>query len=334
MNGMSSAPQDWMSPEIVEVVKSATVFLKVDTGFRSRTGSAFVLKRDGNLIHLVTNEHVIRAAEPAAALFEAVFFSGTPLERRVRAEIAGSDPYRDLAILKAEMENPPSPLELVSSGDLRELLPVFIFGFPFGRSLSMTDANPSVTITKGHISKILPNEYGEPARIQIDGHINRGNSGGPVVDSQGRVVGIATESVKKAGIGLAIPVTEIREMLAGRVLNTRMMPLETGAEFSDVFVCAEVGAPLGSFREVSVLLTPWERVISFPSPDDKGLWPALPNAREYALAIRGRYAVRGIRFDRKHLARELVFLLQIRYVRADGQVRFTQPGDFRVHFSN
>src|SRR5438046_133142 len=88
-------------------------------------------------------------------------------------------------------------------------------GAATGTALSTTRGNPAVTVGKGTVSSLREDEAGEVAVVQIDGDINPGNSGGPVVDGQGRLVGIAVAKITGTRIGLAIPPSELTKMLDG-----------------------------------------------------------------------------------------------------------------------
>jgi hypothetical protein len=74
-------------------------------------------------------------------------------------------------------------------------MPLFAFGFPFGEALARHKGNPAITVSKGSISSLRRDDGGELAIVQIDGELNPGNSGGPVVDAQGRLVGVAVAKV-------------------------------------------------------------------------------------------------------------------------------------------
>ncbi len=76
------------------------------------------------------------------------------------------------------------------------------FGFPFGKALSTTKGNPAVTVGKASVSSLRTGPDGGLAYVQIDGNLNPGNSGGPVVDAKGRLVGVAVATIKDGqGIG-------------------------------------------------------------------------------------------------------------------------------------
>ncbi len=167
-------------------------------------GSGFVLDRDG---HILTNYHVIRSARD----IEVNFSDGSIFP----AQVVGVDPRNDVAVLK--IDAPPErliPVELGSSSDLLVGQRTVVIGNPFGQFGN--------TLTTGVISALDRTLEGPDGRtitgiIQTDAAINRGNSGGPLLDSSGRVIGINTAifspSGASAGVGFAIPVDTVRRLL-------------------------------------------------------------------------------------------------------------------------
>src|SRR5260370_13854932 len=126
------------------------------------------------------------------ATISRVFWSGTRKEQSYTAKGVASDRKRDLAILKlTNCKDLAKPIDIARAPNLQETMPVYVLGFPFGNSLSTNRGNPAITIGKGSISSIRPYDRDQVALVQIDGALNPGNSGGPVVDSQGRLVGVA-----------------------------------------------------------------------------------------------------------------------------------------------
>jgi S1-C subfamily serine protease len=167
-------------------------------------GSGFVLDEQG---HIVTNYHVIENAQEV----EVTFLDETTLP----AEIVGSDPRNDIAILRVEaLPGSLTPVELGNSGDLRVGQRTVVIGNPFGQF--------GGTLTAGVISALNRSLEGQDGRqmtgiIQTDAAINSGNSGGPLLDSSGRVIGINSAifspSGTSAGVGFAIPVDTLRRLL-------------------------------------------------------------------------------------------------------------------------
>ena len=227
----SARKDDAIPLSVLEEIKSATVFIKVESGGAAASGSGFVMRVDGDTGYVVTNHHVITMPEQSlfgprpfgrprfvkpggVPTITLVFRSGTPKEQSVRAAIAADDSQRDLAVLKVTgVANLPAPIDFSRNPDLVETMPVFLFGFPFGEALDLNKGNPAITVGKGSVSSLRMNARGEVRRIQIDGDLNPGNSGGPVVDAKGRLVGVAVAKVTGTRIGLAIPPSELTKML-------------------------------------------------------------------------------------------------------------------------
>lgn len=243
--------QDSIPPEVLQKVKQASVFIKVSLGPLEFSGSGFVVQADGQTVYLVTNEHVVAkpnleglgALPPGLRLRElleirklqaaiqnlepevsVVFDSGTKDEQVLKAETIAVDQPRDLAILKVTgVRAAPLPIPLDANFKPVETTPVFTFGFPFGEALSKSKGNPSITVGRGSVSSLRLDEAGEDSVVQIDGALNPGNSGGPVVDAKGRLVGVAVATIKGSGIGFAIPPATLQKMLDGRIADVQVV---------------------------------------------------------------------------------------------------------------
>ncbi len=154
-------------------------------------GSGFIISADGVVI---TNNHVIKDADEVIVNFA----DG----RKLEAEIVGRDPKTDLAVLRVTPDAPLKPLDFAASDDLRVGDWVMAIGNPFGLG---------GTVTVGIISARNRNLQSGPYDdfLQTDAAINRGNSGGPLFDMDGNVVGINTAIISPSGgsigIGFAIP---------------------------------------------------------------------------------------------------------------------------------
>ncbi|MEM6762394.1 MAG: trypsin-like peptidase domain-containing protein, partial [Pseudomonadota bacterium] len=154
-------------------------------------GSGFVISAEGVVI---TNNHVIKDADEVIVNFA----DG----RKLTAEIVGRDPKTDIAVLRVDPDQPLEPLPFGPSNDLRIGDWVMAIGNPFGLG---------GTVTVGIISARNRNLQSGPYDnfLQTDAAINRGNSGGPLFDMDGNVVGINTAIISPSGgsigIGFAIP---------------------------------------------------------------------------------------------------------------------------------
>jgi S1-C subfamily serine protease len=219
------------------VVISATEKVKVPPTFFTPPsservqigGSGFVIDRDGDI---VTNDHVVQGATDVR-----VGFSGGAT---YPAKVVGTDASTDLAVIRVDA--PPSalhPLAFADSGQAQVGDSVYAIGNPFGLDRTMTAGIVSAT---GRDIQ-APNGLGIPNAIQTDAPINHGNSGGPLLDSSGRVVGINDQIESggtvdgNVGVGFAIASntakTIVPQLLAhGRVahawLGIEVVPLEPG----------------------------------------------------------------------------------------------------------
>lgn len=161
-------------------------------------GSGFLISADGLV---VTNHHVIEDAS------EISVFLG---DREYPAEIQGDDPATDIALLKIETDEPLTHLALGSSHDLRVGDWIMAIGSPFQLTNSVS---VGVVSAKGRGINITPDPSLE-SFIQTDAAINFGNSGGPIVNLKGEVVGIATAiNAGAENIGFAVPVATLHAVL-------------------------------------------------------------------------------------------------------------------------
>jgi serine protease Do len=179
-------------------------------GFRTQgTGSGFVYDDKG---HILTNNHVVEDAEQ----IEVTFYDGDT----AKATVVGRDPGSDVAVIKVDNTSY-RPLPRGNSKDLRVGEWVMAIGSPFGLSQTVTAGIISAT------ERSVGETTGQPitdyeAFIQTDVAINPGNSGGPLVDMNGRVVGvnsaIATSTRSYAGVGFAIPI-DLASHLAEKLIK-------------------------------------------------------------------------------------------------------------------
>jgi S1-C subfamily serine protease len=189
---------------LYERVSDGVVFVQAGQG---GSGSGFVLDDEG---HIITNDHVVEAGSGYRVRFGA---NGKPIE----AKLLGTDPSADLALLKVDpgkVGDELSPLRLGASEDLRPGDPAIAIGSPFGLT---------GTVTAGIVSALgrtieAPNGFSISGAIQTDAAINPGNSGGPLLDEQGRVIGVNSQirtdgGNANSGVGFAVPVDEIKRSL-------------------------------------------------------------------------------------------------------------------------
>jgi S1-C subfamily serine protease len=177
-------------------------------------GSGFVVDRRGTII---TNAHVITnvatsADVRAARVVYAEFRDG----ERVRATIVGWDLFNDVGVVRVKpADHGVQPVPLGDSAAVRVGEPVAAIGSPFGNQSSLAVGVISAT---GRSIGSLTSRYSVSDAIQIDAPINRGNSGGPLFDARGRVIGINAQirssSGTAEGVGFAIPINVARRALS------------------------------------------------------------------------------------------------------------------------
>jgi S1-C subfamily serine protease len=172
-------------------------------------GSGFVLDAEG---FIATNTHVVTNG-PRLARAREVFVDFAD-GNRVPARIVGTDPNADVALLKVEPRGLSlTPLALGHVEELRVGEPVAAIGSPFGEEQSLSVG--VISALDRNIESLT--DFGIGDAIQTDAAINRGNSGGPLLNARGRVIGInaqiKTETGEGAGVGFAIPVDTARRSL-------------------------------------------------------------------------------------------------------------------------
>jgi 2-alkenal reductase len=197
-------------PSRIYAARSAgvvTVFAFFDkTDPHGAQGSGFVVSENGDIL---TSAHVITDAGDAAKTTEASrVFIGFKDGDRAKADIVGWDVYDDVALLRvAPGAHALSPVPLGDSSRVRAGDPVAAMGSPFGNEDSI--AVGVVSAVRRSISS-LTSDFRVVDAIQIDAPITHGNSGGPLFDARGRVIGInaqiSTDSGTAEGVGFAIPI--------------------------------------------------------------------------------------------------------------------------------
>ena len=173
--------------------------------FQRSGGSGFVWDDQGRI---VTNHHVVDGADRITVIFA----DGTEL----KAEVLGSDPDSDLAVLQVKIpEGSVLPnVDLADSGAVKVGQLAVAIGNPFGQEFTITSGIVSAvgrTIRSGN------SQFSIPEVIQTDAPINPGNSGGPLLDRQGRVIGVNTQIISRSGansgIGFAVPINTAKRVV-------------------------------------------------------------------------------------------------------------------------
>ncbi|RMF40172.1 MAG: PDZ domain-containing protein [Planctomycetota bacterium] len=191
-------------------------FLKV--AVREGSGSGSIIDRTGLIL---TNQHVIDGARDIR-----VSLSGGSA---YPAHLVGQDPETDIAVLK--IDAPPEQLHPIPWGisdSLRVGQRIYAIGNPFGLERSMSSGMIS------SLNRQIPSRRGRAMRalIQIDASINQGNSGGPLLNTRGELIGMTTAIMSSdgdsAGVGFAIPVSTIRRIVPRLIQDGRIVRATIG----------------------------------------------------------------------------------------------------------
>jgi len=191
--------------DVAAIYRAASpAVVSVRTG--SGSGTGFVVDADGTV---VTNAHVVGDSESVELQFSD--------DRTATAEVRGVDPSSDLAVLQVDPARAGqlTALELADSSTVRTGQLAIAIGSPFG--LPQTATAGIVSGTGRHIE--APDGFQIDSVIQTDAPINPGNSGGPLLDADGRVIGVNSQiatggtSQGNVGIGFAVPANTVREVI-------------------------------------------------------------------------------------------------------------------------
>jgi len=226
-----AAPADQRSRTVRAIyaaVDQSVVSVRVSSGASISSGTGFLVAGTSSGT-IVTNFHVVSGAKHAQVSLD-------DNARPIDATVAGTDPSSDLAVLKVDPAAVAGrrPLALAESGDVQVGDLAVAVGFPLGQPR---------TVTSGIVSGVgrsitAPNNFSIDKVIQTDAALNPGNSGGPLLDSAGRVIGVNSQikstSGSNTGIGFAVPSDDVREVVPR---------LEQGVSIQHAYLGVTTGMP-------------------------------------------------------------------------------------------
>jgi S1-C subfamily serine protease len=219
------AVYDHVNKSVVNVTTKTTntVMILVDVSSEG-SGSGSVLDKEG---HILTNYHVVEDAQKIdVMLFDGNSYEGRPV---------GADPINDIAVIKIDAPRDALfPIRLGDSAEMKVGMRVFAIGNPFGLERTMTTGiisslNRTLQVAANRSIKSI---------IQIDAAVNPGNSGGPLLNSHGRLIGmntaIASRTGQSAGVGFAIPSSLIARVVPQLIAHGRVIRPEIGIQMVKV----------------------------------------------------------------------------------------------------
>ena len=203
----SELVENSISSSVDKVYYSTVVVVASANGKQISTGTGFIYKKSGKLAYIMTNNHVIEGAD-------AVQIEFNTSDKRIDAKIVGGDKYADIAVLTIQDSDEYTPVELGNVEELKLGDTIFTVGSPMG-------VNYKGTVTKGILSgkdrmvdvalnNTSVTDYYMKV-MQIDAAVNPGNSGGPLCDVSGKVIGIISLKIVQdevEGMGFAIPIED------------------------------------------------------------------------------------------------------------------------------
>lgn len=273
-------------PTLVEIAKrgkAATAYLEIP---QHGSASAFCVHPSGLFI---TNEHAVRGVEKAEITL--VLDPSLKTQSVLKARVVRADQALDLALLRVDSAGEFASLPLGTIEGLSELMELIAFGYPLGRALSPDRKDyPSISVNSGKVTSLRLKE-GELQHIQIDVTLAQGNSGGPVLDDQGRVVGVVVSGVRGTqGINQAIPVSHLMRFLKAPEIVIRPPTLKKDSLDQPAEFRASVASFLPQSPEYSVQL-----ILS--SDGEPRTFPMAPKGGEFIVRASPVKTNRGTRID-------------------------------------
>jgi len=250
----SELVENSISSSVDKVYKSTVMVITSANGKNVSTGTGFIYKINGNKTYIITNNHVIADGDSVQVEFN-------DSDKRIDATIVGGDKYADIAVLTIDTKEDYQAVEIGDNEALKLGDTIFTVGTPMGE-------NYKGTVTKGILSgkdRMVDVSVSTSAAadyymkvIQIDAAVNPGNSGGPLCDVSGNVIGVISLKIvedRVEGMGFAIPIED-----ALKYANI----IETGGSISRPYVGI-------SMLDLSQEYYLWQNRITIPEDVDDGV---------------------------------------------------------------
>lgn len=321
-----------LGPQVLQKLKAATVFVKAGSG----TGSGVLFKKTGTTGWVLTCEHVTGGASTVFL----TFWPGTAQEKTVSARVTGADPYWDLACCEVkDMKELPEPLALGTRTEIKEGAAAFVAGFPFGAGLAMGSKRPEITITVAKVASIMRDDDGSVGLVHLEGEVNPGNSGGPVVDAGGKVIGIAAAKIAGTQTAFAVPGESTKQFLLGTALSIGFSrgrePTTTNVKYE---VQVRLADPMGTMKSAGIAYGRRRKVEDTTEPKENGSWRKVSaSLKETSLKIDDKTGTaKGV----IELSRTIMdppedkVVYQVYWVQSDGTKVWSEPNLTSMYFES
>jgi predicted Zn finger-like uncharacterized protein len=211
-----------LTADVLKKVKDATAFMRVVFADGSMASGSGFFGVEENI--LLTNAHVLGMETPESRpprSVEVVLNSGDTNEQILAGQVLGVDRHSDLAVLRVygtkagQVPTIPRPLDVRPAKNLIQTQKVYVFGFPLGERVGK-----EISITESSVASLRKNpESGVLERVQVNGGMDHGNSGGPVVDTNGDVIGVAVSKIPGTSIDFAVPGERVLNIFNGSYVD-------------------------------------------------------------------------------------------------------------------
>ena len=249
----SELVENSISSSVDKVYSATVIVVAYKNGQQMSTGTGFVYKKDSKNAYIMTNNHVISGADSVEVEFN-------DNNERIDAKILGGEAYSDIAVLTIKADSVDSVVEVGNSDEIKLGDTIFTVGSPMGITYKGT-------VTKGILSgkdrMVEVSLSGKTTDyymnvLQLDAAVNPGNSGGPLCDVGGKVIGIISLKIVQnevEGMGFAIPIEDALDYAEA---------IETGGEIARPYI----GISMVDLTEEYYL---WQNRITIPEGVEKGI---------------------------------------------------------------
>lgn len=323
---------------VLNRVKNATALVDVKIGGARKNGTGFLVTRDAarKVGYLATNAHVVDVSRMGSAeqrSVTVVFSPGTDRETTMAGNVIAEDAANDLALIRISGEELPQPIAFDRDVALKETLAVYAVGFPLADMLAVGERRPAVTLVAGSVSSVRQDDFGVLSVIQLDCDIHPGNSGGPVIDASGSLVGVAVAKVAGTRIGFAIPPHNLRALFSGVVSPLELRVKNARPGRVDYYFTASKVDPFGRIRSVHAVRARKDQIKGKATADSKGRW--LPVATGDAVRLKeadARTCFVGEMSFEGPSGEAVAYLVQSRAEYDSGAASYGQPQELMVRF--